>query len=163
MLWLRPNPRPLHPTNMGGPQEEKWSRICFNSKHKGESLVFIPYKPSLTNQTVFCLGSCDIEFKSAIPKGIITSPSYPDMYASNQDCIYTISQNAGFYISLHVHTFHLLIPKEGTKCYSTRIRDFIEIRDGNSSDSELIGKFCDTNIPATIQSTNNNLWIRWME
>ena len=34
MLWLRPNPRPLHPTNMGGPQEEKWSWIYSNSKHK---------------------------------------------------------------------------------------------------------------------------------
>ena len=33
MLWLRPNPRPLLPTNMGGPQEEKWPQICSNSKH----------------------------------------------------------------------------------------------------------------------------------
>ena len=36
---------------MGGPQEQKWPRICSNSKHKGERLVFIPYKPSLINQT----------------------------------------------------------------------------------------------------------------
>ena len=36
---------------MGGPQEQKWPWICSNSKHKGERLVFIPYKPSLINQT----------------------------------------------------------------------------------------------------------------
>ena len=51
MLWVRANPRPLHHINMGGPQEQKWPRICSNSKHEGERLVFIPYKPSLINQT----------------------------------------------------------------------------------------------------------------
>ena len=51
MLWVRANPRPLRHINMGGPQEQKWPRICSNSKHEGERLVFIPYKPSLTNQT----------------------------------------------------------------------------------------------------------------
>ena len=34
MLWVRANPRPLRPTNMGGPQEAKLSQICSNSKNK---------------------------------------------------------------------------------------------------------------------------------
>ena len=36
MLRGRANLRPLYPTNMGGPQEEKWSQICSNSKHSRE-------------------------------------------------------------------------------------------------------------------------------
>ena len=39
MLRGRANPRPLDPTNMGGPQEEKWPQICSNSKHKKVHIV----------------------------------------------------------------------------------------------------------------------------
>ena len=34
MLLVRANPRPLRPTNMGGPLKAKWPQICSNSKHK---------------------------------------------------------------------------------------------------------------------------------
>ena len=38
--------------------------------------------------------------------------------------------------------------------------DFLEIRDGNSEESPLIGKFCGDKSPASIQSTQNQIWIR---
>ena len=40
MLWVRANLRPLRPTNMGGPQEQKWPQICSNSKHKKVLIVW---------------------------------------------------------------------------------------------------------------------------
>ena len=40
MLWVRANPRPLRPINMGGPQEAKWPRIYSNSKHKEVLIVW---------------------------------------------------------------------------------------------------------------------------
>ena len=33
LLWVRANPGPLRPINMGGPQEQKWPRIFSISKH----------------------------------------------------------------------------------------------------------------------------------
>lgn len=108
---------------------------------------------------LFCLGTCGYEFSSTIPNGVITSPSYPNMYPKYAECIYSISQENGTYISLQIHIFNLLIT-ERRKCSSGKYRDFIEIRDGNSNDSVLMGKFCGTDIPANIQSTSNNLWIR---
>ena len=40
--------------------------------------------------------------------------------------------------------------------------DFIEIRDGNSDISPLMGKFCgkDTFIPSGVTCSQNQLWIR---
>ena len=38
--------------------------------------------------------------------------------------------------------------------------DYLEIRDGYSAVSPLMGKFCGTNISRTIVSTQNNLWLR---
>ena len=42
LLWVRANPWPLDPTNMGGPQEQKWSRICSTSKHSLDIIVTQP-------------------------------------------------------------------------------------------------------------------------
>ena len=36
----------------------------------------------------------------------------------------------------------------------------LEIRDGNSDKSPLIGKFSEGHIPASIQSTRNHLWMK---
>ena len=39
--------------------------------------------------------------------------------------------------------------------------DFLEVRDGVSDKSPLIGKFFGENIPHSLQSTQNKLWIRY--
>lgn len=41
-------------------------------------------------------------------------------------------------------------------------KDYIEIRDGNSEDSPLMGSFCGngTNVPAFMQTTQNYLRLR---
>ena len=110
--------------------------------------------------SIFYLGICGYDFAPTFTNGIITSPSYPDTYPKYGECIYRISQQSATYISLQVHNFNLLMNPVGAKCHSSRINDFIEIRDGNSSESVLIGKFCGTDIPGTLQSTYNSLWIR---
>ena len=58
-LGLIPNLKPLHPTEMGGPQELKWPRICSNLKHKsfhddGQSnLNLSPARTQSTQRTQF--------------------------------------------------------------------------------------------------------------
>ena len=104
--------------------------------------------------------------------GTITSPSYPGNYPSNADCIYTIAQPTGTVIMLNFLSMDI----ESHDCdydyydycdpcsydyIGTPSGDYLEIRDGPSSDSPLLGeKLCGNEIPSSIQSSQNKLWIR---
>ena len=94
-------------------------------------------------------GLCGGHFMDA--DGHLSSPSYPRQYPAHKDCVYTISQSNGKFLQLAFQVFHL----DAYFC-----EDYVEIRDGTSAESRLIGKFCHENIPAIIQSTQNNVWIR---
>ena len=88
--------------------------------------------------------------------GVLTSPNYPNNYANGIDsCVFTISQPSGTRISLSVNDFRL----EGGS--SSCPFDYVEIRNGNSESSPLIGKFCGSNRPpSVIRSSHNHLRIR---
>ena len=55
------------------------------------------------------------------------------------------------YLQLSFLEFHL---------YDLNCDDYLEIRDGSSEESPFIGKFCGKNFPASIQSTQGQIWIR---
>ena len=95
-------------------------------------------------------GFCGGNFTEA--NGHISSPSYPQRYSANEDCVYTISGTTGTFLLLTVLEFELY---GGWK----RCDDYLEIRDGSSEDSPLIGKFC-KDMPTFIQSTQSKVWIR---
>ena len=105
-----------------------------------------------TPQVTYRIGACGGSFTT--PKGIITSPSYPRNYSDNADCIYTISQPGGAYLSLSFLSMD--IDCQGTPS------DYIELRDGDSEGSPLMGSFCGdrSNAPAVMQTTQNHLRIR---
>ena len=87
--------------------------------------------------------------------GLLTSPSYPDIYPKDADCVYTISQPKGTFIVL---TFHNMdIENRG---WSTCENDYLDIRDGSSDALPLLGKICGTDIPAPIQSSQNQVWMK---
>ena len=85
--------------------------------------------------------------------GAIESPSYPASYPENADCIYTISLPIGTIIGLSAETFNI---EHSSDCSY----DSLDIRDGGSEDSPTLGKFCGTDLPSSIQSTQNNMLIR---
>ena len=85
--------------------------------------------------------------------GSIKSPSYPGYYPNNKDCIYTISQPTGTVILLNFLSMD--IDYDSSCDY-----DYIEIRDGPTAGSPLLDKLCGNEIPASIQSSQNQLWIR---
>lgn len=120
----------------------------------------IPLFVTSFNAILLNVGACGGDFTPSTPNGILTSPLHADTYPRDQECFYTISQKSGTYISLQIKIFGLLVNPARAKCQDTKIQDFIEIRDGNSSESLLIGEFCGTDIPGSIQSTRNNIWIR---
>ena len=85
--------------------------------------------------------------------GHLTSPNYPNLYPNNESCVYTISQPNDTYIKLKILLFNLTMD---TTCND----DYLEIRDGITAESPLIGKFCGTDISTTIVSSQNNIWLR---
>ena len=89
--------------------------------------------------------------------GLIVSPSYPNPYPPAKECIYLISQPNGTFVSMRVLSTDINCHAAGS--------DYIEMWDGISEKSPLIGKFCGNseNIPAIIQTTQSHLRIRWVE
>ena len=71
------------------------------------------------------------------------------------DCVYLISQPNGTYVNISFVSMDLI-------CHSAAGSDFIEMRDGNSGDSPLMGRFCGngSNVPDFMQTTQNFLRIR---
>ena len=99
-----------------------------------------------------CMTSGKCGGRSTALDGLLSSPSYPKRYSSS-DCTYTIEQPTGTFINISILMFDLNFD-------DTR-KDYLEIRDGNSELSSLIGRFYGQKIPEIISSTQNNLWIRW--
>ena len=105
----------------------------------------------LTYHTQPCVGeSCHSVCRDySSGSGNLTSPYYPAPYTANTNCIYTISEPENMYIKMEVLTFD--VPGQN---------DFIEMRDGHSEDSPLIGYFRGNETPPTIHSTQNYMWMR---
>ena len=75
--------------------------------------------------------------------GVLSSPSHTNEDTYTRDCVYIISRPNGTYVVMDIAT-----------------EDYLEIRDGNSEKSPLIGKFLGKTIPKTMQTTGNMLWMR---
>ncbi|KAM4626525.1 neuropilin-2 [Discoglossus pictus] len=88
--------------------------------------------------------------------GYITSPGYPNDYPSHQNCEWVISApepNQKIVLNFNPH---FDIEKHDCKY------DFIEIRDGDSESSELLGKHCGSIAPSTITSSGSHIYIRFI-
>ena len=95
---------------------------------------------------------CDGSFSDT--SGFITSPSFPNEYPNNADCTYIITEPQSAYVQLTVISFDISCENEKS--------DYIDVRDGVTEDSPLIGRFCGdvSNVPAKIQTTQAYLRIR---
>ena len=120
-------------------------------------LVFVIWevtKSSIFLQVLYftAVSSCGGNHTQA--SGLLTSPSYPNLYPIGRDCIYLISQPNGTYINVTFINMDISCHASGS--------DNIEMRDGITEDSPLIVSFCGNlnNTPGYLQTTQNNLWIR---
>ena len=98
----------------------------------------------------FRLGACGGTITT--PQGILTSPSYPDNYSNDVECIYTISRPNMTYINLTISYF------------DTHCTDNLEMRDGRFESSPKMASFCgDGNvIPPYLLTSKNHLRIRYI-
>nr|XP_026695897.1 cubilin-like [Ciona intestinalis] len=88
------------------------------------------------------------------PNGQLQSPYYPLTYPANKDCFYEIRQEPGNFIMLMFDDVEI---EEEADCNY----DYIEVRDGSTTDAPLLSKICGTTIPAPIMSSHNYMWIHF--
>ncbi|XP_063063043.1 cubilin [Engraulis encrasicolus] len=86
--------------------------------------------------------------------GQIRTPFHPDAYPHNKECEWVINQPPGYAVSLSFLTFDV----EGS---SSCRYDYVEVRDGASSSSPLIGQYCGNQIPTMLESTQRSMYIKF--
>ncbi|NXW91663.1 BMP1 protein, partial [Alopecoenas beccarii] len=87
--------------------------------------------------------------------GHIQSPNYPDDYRPSKVCVWKITVSDGFHVGLTFQSFE--IERHDSCAY-----DYLEIRDGSSESSSLIGRYCGYDKPDDIKSTSNKLWMKFV-
>ena len=97
----------------------------------------------------FRLGSCGGNVTT--PRGLLTSPSYPNNYLNDVECNYLISLPNGSYINITFEEFDI------------HCGDTLELWDGSSDDSPKMASFCGngTVIPPYLLTSQNHLRIRY--
>ncbi|KAM4036824.1 bone morphogenetic protein 1 isoform 2-T2 [Anomaloglossus baeobatrachus] len=88
-------------------------------------------------------------------EGHIQSPNYPDDYRPNKDCKWKLRVAEGYNIGIVFQSFE--IERHDSCAY-----DFLEIRDGDSETSPLIGRYCGYDKPDDFKSSGNKLFIRFL-
>ncbi|KAF7245952.1 Cubilin [Varanus komodoensis] len=86
--------------------------------------------------------------------GVIMSPYWPNSYLYNRQCIYIIQQPPSE--KIHLNFTHLELDSHPSCSWN-----YIEVRNGNTEMSPLIGKFCGNATPSVITSNSNRLWIKF--
>ena len=93
---------------------------------------------------------CDSPFDEVIAPGArIISPNHPGDYENNKDCQITIRSSVR--VRIRFEAFNI-------ESHDSCLYDYIEVRDGDSENSNLIGsKLCGTTIPDPIESSGSSL------
>uniref|UniRef100_A0A1I7RXF4 Cubilin n=1 Tax=Bursaphelenchus xylophilus TaxID=6326 RepID=A0A1I7RXF4_BURXY len=92
-------------------------------------------------------------------KGVIQSPGYPENSPNSLDCEWIIAAPPGHRIKFTVDTEQFMLENaDPDECKD----DYLEIYDGPSGSSPLIGKFCGDDPPSTLFSTDSHLFVRFV-
>ncbi|NWT02017.1 TLL2 protein, partial [Mionectes macconnelli] len=86
--------------------------------------------------------------------GQIQSPNYPDDYRPSKECIWKITVSEGFHIGITFQAFEV-------EWHDTCSYDYLEIRDGLTEHSPLIGHFCGYEKPEDVKSSSNEVWMKF--
>ncbi|XP_054159895.1 LOW QUALITY PROTEIN: cubilin-like [Oppia nitens] len=87
-------------------------------------------------------------------KGTLSSPNFPNRYENNIDCDWIIRVHPMERIEIKFSLFDL---ESHNQCSF----DFLEIREGDNSESPLINRLCGQQMPRPIVSNSNKLWIKF--
>lgn len=87
--------------------------------------------------------------------GMLSSPNYPDFYKPSKNCVWKITVPERFTAALKFQSFEV-------ENHDNCVYDYVEVRDGHSENSPLIGKFCGHLIPSDIHSSSNKLFVQFV-
>ncbi|CAB1340813.1 unnamed protein product [Coregonus sp. 'balchen'] len=103
---------------------------------------------SLTYQ----VAGCSRTYEQAY--GYLKSPDWPNIYPHNMDCTIILMAPQNNSISLFFNSFNL-------ESHSTCSYDYLEVRNGSTESSPLLGKYCGTALPNPIFPGTNQLYMRF--
>ena len=87
--------------------------------------------------------------------GYLQSPYYPDEYRPNKECIWHITVPDGYQVALKFQSFEI-------ENHDNCVYDYLEIKDGYTDTSPMLGRFCGHKIPADIRSSTNHLYVKFV-
>uniref|UniRef100_A0A3B5L191 Cubilin n=1 Tax=Xiphophorus couchianus TaxID=32473 RepID=A0A3B5L191_9TELE len=128
------------------------ANVPIRFKYGSKMLILIPPRPLYEYCSFFfslflaCGGTLS-------GNGEFRSPYHPNPYPHNKVCEWVINQQEGYVVTLNFLSFDV----EGGSCRF----DFVEVRDGPSPSSTLLGKFCGDQIPPRLQSTQKSMYIQF--
>ncbi|XP_022226345.2 cubilin homolog [Drosophila obscura] len=117
------------------------------------TLVFRKERPMTLVMITYKHVESDCKVRSTQRYGVIKSPNWPRPYGASQNCEWIIRAPLGQRLELVVSNFSLEVM--GRECHS----DYLEIRNGDSAQSPLIGRYCGTQIPPRLPSFGNALFV----
>ncbi|XP_017269603.1 cubilin [Kryptolebias marmoratus] len=100
----------------------------------------------------FQIASCSRTYEQEY--GYLKSPGWPDIYPHNMDCVIILKAPQNTYISFFFNNFEL-------ESHNSCNFDYLEIRNGSTADSPLIGRFCGSALPNPIFPQSNQLYLRF--
>ena len=103
------------------------------------------------------MGPCKLQgVDNVIPltgvTGRLFSPLYPDFYPPNMMCTWKITVPEGHFAKLSIRSFNLEKSCDGP---------VLEIRDGQTSSSNLLKTFCGEDFEPSVFASGRHLWIRF--
>ncbi|KAG1661332.1 Cubilin [Nymphon striatum] len=133
-------------------------KISPKPRYTTQNLMFIRYVTSATTpragfSAVVTIAKCG----GLLPgySGSFTSPNFPNNYTNNLDCFWHIHLHQ-IWMRLELNIVSLDLPLSAN-CSTT---DNVEIRDHNST-GNILGTFCGSNIPGSIDTISNAAYIRF--
>lgn len=87
--------------------------------------------------------------------GRLESPNYPLDYLPNKECIWRITVAEEYQVALKFQSFEV-------ENHDNCVYDYVEVRDGDSADSRLIGVFCGYKGPPDMRSTGNKMFVKFV-
>ncbi|XP_067355858.1 CUB and sushi domain-containing protein 3 isoform X7 [Channa argus] len=91
-----------------------------------------------------CIFPCMSNFTA--PSGTVLSPDYPEGYGNNMNCVWLIQSDPGSRIHLAFNDFDLEAPY-----------DSLTVKDGETNDAIIIGRFSGAESPSHLTSNTNTL------
>lgn len=76
--------------------------------------------------------------------GRLESPNYPLDYLPSKECIWRITVPEEYQVALKFQSFEV-------ENHDNCVYDYVEVRDGDSADSRLIGVFCGYKVPQNMK------------